>query len=134
MSPTGAKGTDWAALIGWYLNAGEMLADLDVGCRIVQTFPNSGAAANLAAAKILSTKTVGADLWLLSHPCPEDWNGQYIFGVIQDLTTIGELIVSAGGDWVAADDGTLNVKIDGACEKVDRLASIFNGLMATREL
>ena len=118
------KPVDWQALLSWYLDAGPVIDDLDSCCTVVRTMREATSEANRAFASALSSLTSGAELWLLTHPCPEPWNGRYFSDIVGVFVAIGRLMVGAGGDPAAADDGRLHEKIEEVCGMVEELKGL----------
>ena len=75
---------------------------------------------NLRIAQSLSGLLLDAELWLLTHPCPDQWNGEYMLDVVGVFVEIGQEIVQADGDAMAT-PGDLGQEIDVA---VDLLANL----------
>ena len=108
---------DWSGLLRWYLGADALMADLDACCTVVRTMPTGTAEANLRAAASVTGLARDSEFWLLEHPCPEEWNGQYLWRTVQMFLSIGELIVGAGGVPPGAEP--LSRMVDDACALVD---------------
>ena len=95
---TGGEEIDWSALLEWYLSSLGLLEDFD-SCQVVVDSLLSGTPeANLAGTVELGALTRDAELWLLTHPCPDVWNGEHMAAIVHAYMAIGTLVVDAYGD------------------------------------
>jgi len=108
---------DWSGPLRWYMSADELIADLDTCCTAVQTLRTGSAEANVRAAEFVIGLAGGSPSWLRDHPCPEEWNAEYVGNIIQTFRSIGELIAGAGG--VPPGSEPPSTRIDNACAPVD---------------
>ena len=95
---TGGEEIDWSALLDWYLSVFRLIEDFDSCQAVVDSMLSGTPEANLVGAELLGALTRGAELWLLSHPCPEPWNGEHMVAIVHSYMAIGTLIVDAEGD------------------------------------
>ena len=94
----GSDGARCSTLLDWYVNAGDMIADLDA-CRIIAESMIGGTpTTNATIAEALSVMTQRGEQWLLVNPCPEPWNSDHMLAAIRGLSVVGEQIMVAGGD------------------------------------
>ena len=134
MSSTGERPIPWEALLDWYLGAGDLLANLEACCVVVRSLPTGDEASNTGAATLLHSLILEGELWLLTHPCPEEWNRANLFEALHAFTAIGMLVVTAGGDPVIVDHSALHEAIGAACRKVDDINALVARLLAARNL
>ena len=125
MSPDFTAAADWSALLDWYVEAEEPINDLD-SCRvIVDSMMIGTAGSNLVIAPTLNDLTLGAELWLLSHPCPIRWNCDHLLAIVNVYRAIGELIVGVGGDPADAEEWDLQDKVVEAGRLLDEAKYII---------
>ena len=86
------------ALGDWYDDASGVIDNFDAGLSIIRYMLTGSAAANLRIAESLSALLVDSELWLLTHPCPDRWNGEFLSDVVGVFFEIGQDLVRAGGD------------------------------------
>jgi hypothetical protein len=107
MSPDAGTPNDWPALSNWYVHAPHIIDDLDACQVLVDAMLEGTPEANLHAADALGALTRDAELWLVTHPCPERWNGEHMAAIVHVYMAVGALIVSVGGEPADADEGDL---------------------------
>lgn len=110
--------TDWDGLLKWYLSADPLISGLDTCSEIVRLLSDGTAEANLLVAEALSAITYDNELWLLAHPCPEDWNRKYLSNINEMFIAIGELVVTVGGSTPRAVADALTRAVAEACTLV----------------
>ena len=120
----------WAALLDWYVGASELVEDLEACRIIVGSLLVGSATSNLVACDELNALTRRAELWLLAHPCPEEWNAAHVGTIVQMCMEIGELIVGAGGDPTRVDQATLKDKSTEVDLMIDEVKELIFQLMA----
>ena len=128
MVPPDGSPIDWSGLLRWYLGADPLMADLDECCTVARSFPTGTATANLGAAEMLNGLTRHAEFWLLKHPCPEGWNGRYLWNIVETFLSIGELVVSLDGAIPEAVSDPLAQMVDNACALVDDVHQVNDRL------
>jgi hypothetical protein len=125
---------DWTALLDWYVNASHIIDDLDACQVLVDTMLEGTAEANLHACDALGALTRDAELWLVTHPCPERWNGEHMAAIVHVYMAIGALIVGVGGDPADADQGDLKDKVTDAGLMIDEVRILVSRLSAALEI
>jgi hypothetical protein len=134
MSADSETPIDWPALLDWYMNASHIIEDLDACQVLVETMLDGTPEANLHAADALGVLTRDAQLWLLSHPCPERWNGEHMTAMVHVYMAVGALIVGVGGDPADADQGDLKEKVTDAGLMIDEVRMLVSRLSAALEI
>ncbi len=134
MTPILEGGTDWEALLAWYVGAGDLVADLDA-CRVIAESMLVGAATtNLVVAQSLSVLTQRSEQWLLLHPCPEPWNHEHVLAAVHGFMVVGRQIVAAGGDPSVGDPVALKALVVEAGRILDGIRDLIVRLTAVLEL
>ncbi len=108
------------ALDNWYDDASVVIGNLDACVAILRSMLVGRPDSNMRIAQSLSGLLLDSELWLLTHPCPDRWNGEYMLDVIGVFVEIGQEIVQADGDPTAV-LGDLRQEADVA---VDLLANL----------
>ena len=104
-----------SALIHWYQDAEPTFEDLDA-CSVMATEMTVGSASsNLDVVADLDELTRTADLWFLMNPCPYKGFGLSMSAITAFFTAFGRLIFCYGGNFEAADDGTLASRVESTC-------------------
>lgn len=111
----------------WYLDSGELMDVFRTCCAVVRSLPTGTAQANLKSAEILSGAARDAEIWLLSHPCPQRWNENDLRSIVNVFTVIGAFIVAFDGD-VRDADGEFLIRIDDVCKMVERVEKLVGRL------
>ncbi len=102
---------EWSRLLSWYVSASDLLEDLDA-CRILaHSMLEGSTTANAAMAGTLDELTSRAELWLVSHPCPEPWNGDHLAAIVFGYMTFGSIMEEADWDRDEADRVTLKTLV-----------------------
>jgi hypothetical protein len=124
---TGGDGqVDWDALSDWFRGTRDVVDDLNSCSVVVLSMMIGSPASNRRALRALDVLTRDAELWLLSHPCPEWRCGVYLSSIVEAFASLGLLLAEHGGDAVAADDGTLAGRVEHTCQMVQDLQSVAN--------
>jgi len=118
--------TDWGALFQWYTGAKPIIEDLDACRVIVDSMLVGNADTNCRAAEGLDALTRNAELWLLTNPCPEKWNGEHMTAVVDAYKGIGALVMSTLG----APDPALRVVLKEAVDEANRMLEEVRGMIA----
>jgi hypothetical protein len=131
---TGGEEIDWSALLDWYLSVFRLIEDFD-SCQVVVDPMLSGTTeANLVGAELLAGLTRDAELWLLSHPCPEPWNGEHMVAIVHTYMAIGTLIVDAEGDPDRVDEVEMKELIGEAALMVQEVKDLVARLIVAIRL
>jgi hypothetical protein len=107
----------------WYDDASSTIENLDTCLSIIRSMLTGSPESNLRIAQSLSGLLLDAELWLLTHPCPDKWNGEYMLDVVGVFVEIGQEIVQADGDAMAT-PGDLGQEIDVAVDLVANLRDL----------
>ncbi len=134
MSSDSEAPIDWPALLDWYMHASHIIDDLDACQSLVDAMLDGTAEANLHAADTLGALTRDAQLWLITHPCPERWNGEHMTAIVHVYMAVGALIVGVGGDPADADQGDLKEKVTDAGLMIDEVKMLVSRLTAALEI
>ncbi len=108
------------ALDNWYEDASVVIENFETCVSIIRSMLVGRPESNMRIAQSLSGLLADSELWLLTHPCPDRWNGEYMLDVVGVFVEIGQEIVQADGD-PAAIHGDLHQETDVA---VDLLANL----------
>jgi len=125
---------DWHALLGWYVDASHLIDDLGACQVLVETMLQGLPEENLRAAEALDALTGDAEMWLVTHPCPEKWNGEHMAAIVHVYMAVGALMVGVGGDPADADPGDLKDKIADAGLMFDEVKLLVSRLSAALEV
>jgi len=134
MSSDAGTPIDWSALLDWYVNASHIIADLDACQVLVEAMLTGTPEANFRAVEALGTLTRDAELWLVTHPCPEQWNGEHMAAIVHVYMAIGALIVGVGGDPADADPSDLKDKVTDAGLMGEEVRMLVSRLSAALEI
>jgi hypothetical protein len=134
MSSDSRTPIDWPGLLDWYMHASRIIDDL-IACQLlVEAMLDGTPEANLRAADALEVLTRDAQLWLITNPCPERWNGEHMTAMVHVYMAVGALIVGVGGDPADADQGDLKEKITDAGLMIDEVRMLVSRLSAALEI
>ena len=97
-----------------------VVGNFDACVAIIRAMLTGDADANLRIATSLSALLTDSELWLLTHPCPDRWNGEYLLDVVGVFVEIGQDLVRAGGNPTIA-PADLELELDVA---IDLLGNI----------
>jgi len=115
-------------LLNWFSEASETIADLGVCSVIAKSLLTEITESDLTALRTLDTLTRDADLWLLTHPCPEPKHGEHVASIVAIFVDLGSLFEGVRRDPAGADDGKLSMKVKDACHLVTALQVFAAGL------
>ena len=125
---------DWPALLDWYMHASHIIVDLDACQMLADAMLDGTPEANLRAACAMAALTRDAELWLVTHPCPERWNGEHMAAIVHVYMAVGALIVGVGGDPADADQGDLKEKVTDAGLMIEEIRMLVSRLSAALEI
>ena len=126
MTLPGGEPVDLDEIFGWYLSACNIIADLDVCRVIVDSMLSGSASSNMLIAEGLDSLTQSAELWLLTHPCPEHLNADDLSAIVRDYQGFGALIVATQG----APDGPMRIALQDMAKDASMLLDEVRGRVA----
>ena len=92
MYPIFSSSTRLSELLAWYGDASDVIADFD-SCRLIVEAMELGTdEGNCTTAQGLNAIIQHAELWLLSHPCPDPWNAQHMMAILDGFNFMGALV------------------------------------------
>jgi hypothetical protein len=105
----------------WFRRSAGVFESLSANCGIIESVFTSEPAANLAAAKRLSSHIRDAELLLLADPCPDLWGARQLNSIVATLAEAGHEIILAFGDPQGAERTMLQAKLASARRMITEL-------------
>jgi len=131
MSEAGEALLYWERVSEWFQRSAGVFEGLSACCVLVESILDGDPAANLVAAKRLSTQTKDAELVLLADTCPDPWGARQLASILSTLAEVGREVVLGFGDPQGAERTMLEAKVASARRMVTELQRLGVRLLST---